>query len=273
MHTRAFTRNGGQQITGGVNPSAAGMLTAASLLFAPGRRPSAAEVRAAAQRDGGFTISLDPADDQAPGASDPEALRWLELLANGLTFDLEGLRPGEAEPAPPSGHFYGLPADFAPGMLEAVTLRPGPHLRAGGTMLPVVRGMAWLMARLAHMPFVQAVAWHPARTWCSPGHFSDSVIRWAEGGPFPGLGLTALAPTPEGGLQSEGLSLFTGQELRVEPQLVTDRAAGARLALRMLHWLVENGRLTDPVTLAGPGGEALVLDPSPSGRFVSASRA
>lgn len=272
MHTLVSTTHGGQQISGGVHPNAAGTLTAASLLFLPGRRPSAAEVRAAAQRDGGFTISLDPADD-APANADPEALRWLELLANGLTFDLEGLRPGEAEPVPPAGHLYGLPADFAPGMLEAVTLRPGPHLRAGGTMVPVVRGMAWLMARLAQMPFVQAVAWHPARTWCSPRHFSDSVIRWADGGPFPGLGLTALAPTPEGGLQSEGLSLFTGQELRIEPHLVSDRAAGARLALRMLHWLVENGQLTGQVTLAGPGGEALVLDPSTSGRFVSASRA
>lgn len=272
MHTRAFSQEGGRQITGGVHPDAAGMLTAASLVFAPGRRPTVADVRAAARLDGGYAISLDPTEDDPAAGNDPEALRWVELLANGLTFDLEGLRPGQPEPTPPLGHIYGLPADFSPGMLETLTLRPGPHLRAGGTMLPVVRGMAWLTARLAQMPFVQAVAWHSARTWCSPRHFSESVIRWAEGGPFPGLGLTALAPTPEGGLQSEGLSLFTGQELRLDPRLVTDRAAGARLALRILHWLVENGRLEQMVTLAGPGGEPLVLDPSTSGRFVTASR-
>jgi len=227
-------------------------------------------VRALATSDGGFGISLDPSDGDS-GSEDPEAGRWLELIVNGLTYDLEGLAPGEPEDLPPRGHIYGLPQDFPGGPLEAVTIRPGPHLTAGGTMLPVVRGMAWLTARLAAIPFVQAVAWHPARSWSSPRHFSESVVRWAEGGPFPGLGLTALAPTPEGGLQSEGLVLFTGQELRLDPQLVKDRAAGARLALRLLHWLVENGRLDQKVTLAGPGGEPLLLEPSANGRFVGAS--
>ena len=230
-------------------------------------------VRALASHDAAFAISLEP-DWEGPSTSGAaQAARWVELLTNGLTFDLEGITPGESQPLPPRGFAYGLPAAFPQGPLEAISVRPGPHIAAGGRMLPVVRGTAWLAARLAALPNVQAVAWHPARTWSGPQHFRDSVVRWAEGGAFPGLGLTALAPTPEGGLQSEGLALFTGQELRLDPRLVTDRAAGARLALRLLHWLVENGGLEREATLTGPSGEPLLLGPSSSGRFVDAWQA
>ena len=227
-------------------------------------------MRALAKLDSTFSISLEPNDNSASLAGAAQAVRWLELLANGLTFDLEGLIPGDSPPLPTSGHSYGLPAGFPQGPLEAISLRPGPHIAAGGRMLPVVRGTAWLAARLAGLPKVQAVAWHPARTWSGPQHFRESVIRWVEGGAFPGLGLTALTPTPEGGLQSEGLALFTGQELRLERRLMADRAAGARLALRLLHWLVENGKLEGEAEVTGPSGEPLLLGPSASGRFVDA---
>ena len=230
-------------------------------------------MRALARLDTAFAITLEPEED-APGlAGAAQAVRWLELLANGLTFDLEGLRPGDSQPLPSRAYLYGLPASFPEGQLEAISLRPGPHIAAGGRMMPVIRGTAWLTARLAALPKVQAVAWHPARTWSGPQYFRDSVLRWVEGGAFPGLGLAALAPTPEGGLQSEGLTLFTGQELRLEPSLMVDRANGARLALRLLHWLVENGRLDRQVTLSGPSGEPLLLAPSVNGRFIDAWQA
>lgn len=244
--------------------------SAASLLFAPGDRPGPEHVRALARLDSAFAISLDPDGGAPPPGGTAQAVRWVELLSNGLTFDLEGLMPGEPRPLPSRGYNYGLPPAFPQGPLEAISLRPGPHIRAGARMLPVVRGTAWLAARLAALPKVQAVAWHPARTWSGPQHFRDSVIRWVDGGAFPGLGLTALAPTLEGGLQSEGLALFTGYELRLDRSLVADRAAGARLALRLLHWLVEHGKLEKEAALTGPSGESLLLGPSANGRFVDA---
>ena len=256
-----------QDLGAGANTSAA------SLLFAPGDRPGAEHVRALAQLDTAFAITLDPEEDSGAPAGAAQAVRWLELLTNGLTFDLEGLVPGDSQPLPPRAYVYGLPPSFPEGRLESISLRPGPHIAAGGRMLPVIRGTAWLTARLAALPKVQAVAWHPARTWSGPQYFRDSVVRWVDGGAFPGLGLTALAPTPEGGLQSEGLTLFTGQELRLEPGLMTDRASGARLALRLLHWLVENGKLDRQVRLNGPSGAPLLLAPSANRRFVDAWQA
>jgi hypothetical protein len=98
------------------------------------------------------------------------------------------------------------------------------------------------------------------------------VLRWIEGGVFPGLGLTALAVNPDGGMHSEGLTLFTGQELRVEPELTGDKAAGAKMALRLLDYLVEAGRIAAPRLIDGPDGEPLRLEPSANGRFVRAWR-
>lgn len=223
-----------------------------------------------------FSVSLDP---QAAGSGTPATAEdatgaeapadcWLELLVSGLTFDLTGLAGGKPAPLPARAHLYGVAPSVADAPLEAITLMPGPHLAGGGSMLPVVRMLAWLAANLARLPGTRAVVWHPARCWSGPQHFRDVVLRWIEGGVFPGFGLAAISPMADGGLQTEGLALFTGQELRIEPDTATDRAAAAKIALRLLHLLVENGRVDVPELVTGPGGEKLRLEPSANGRFV-----
>ena len=246
--------------------------SAVSLLFAAGHRPAAAAIRELARKRDGFAVSFDPAAEQAGGESGPhggdDGQQWLELLANGLTFDLVGLAPGECAPPPPLAHRFAIAETLDPAGLEAVTLRPGPHLAGGHAMIPVVRSLAWLAALLAQLEGVAAIAWHPARSWCGPGYFREGVLRWVEGGVFPGLGLAALAVTADGGMQSEGLALFIGQELRLEPELAADRAEGAKIAVRLLDFLVEGGPLTSPRRVTGPDGLALRLEPSANGRFV-----
>lgn len=278
--------------------------SAVSLLFSPGERPTARAIWTLAQSSPDFSISLDPqgsgpqsdelggsagatsdsfgngraarayaakedSSDADCGANgDAAAKVWLELLASGLTFDLYGLAPGAGEPVPEREHLYGLAPSMAEGPLESITLSPGPHLLGGGAMLPVVRCLAWLGACLAVLPGTRAVAWHSARCWSSPQHFRDVVSRWMEGGAFPGFGLAALMPIADGGLQSEGLNLFIGQELRIEPELAADRAAGAKIALRLMHLLVENGPLHQVERISMPGNGKLRLEPSANGRFV-----
>jgi hypothetical protein len=240
-------------------------------LFAPRDRPDKAAVRALSAGDGGFSISLDP---QASEGAQGDAANgvWLELLASGMTFDLAGLAPGAAAERPAMRHVYGLPEAIGSQGLEAITLRPGPHLVAGGTMLPVVRCLAWLTARLAALPGAVAVAWHPARCWSAPQAFRAGVLRWVEGGVFPAFSLAALAETADGALQSEGVALFSSQELRIEPELAEDRAAAAKIGLRLLHWLVESGKLTAGQDVSGPDGQRLRLELSVNGRFVRVRR-
>jgi hypothetical protein len=244
--------------------------SAVSLLFAAGHRPGAGAIRHASEEHGGFSISLDPSGRSGSAAKTTFGERgvWLELLANGLTFDLMGLSPGPPAVPPPCAHFFGLPADADLAAWEALTLRPGPHLAGGHAMAPVVRTQVWLAALLANLPGVEAVAWQPARSCCEPGYFREGVLRWVEGGVFPGLGLAALATSPDGGMHSEGLALFTTQELRIEPELMVDKVAGAKIGVRLLDWLVESGPIDAPQKIAAPDGTPLCLEPSANGRFV-----
>lgn len=97
-------------------------------------------------------------------------------------------------------------------------------------------------------------------------------MRWIEGGAFPGLGLTALSQDADGGLRSEGLAMLTGQELHLRAEVAGDAGERSKIALRLLDWLVENGRITDSFVLTGPSGETLRLEPVDNSAIVEVWR-
>jgi hypothetical protein len=125
---------------------------------------------------------------------------------------------------------------------------------------------------LAGLEGARAVCWHAAESCNAPEHYRTSVMGWIEGGVFPGLGLTSLAATPDGGIASVGLSLFCGQDVVLSAELAADRSAGAKLALRLINWLVENGRVDAPSYLAGPAGETLLLEPLVNQQIIKVSK-
>jgi hypothetical protein len=239
------------------------------VLFAPATRPDASSIMALQGRAGGFSVGGQMADVRShSGQANEDAL---ELLADGLTFELFGLAPGNAAPASGCEHFVDLEWDadaLAAKRLEAITLGPGSHLRGGEAMIPVVRTMCRIGAKLSELPGVEAMAWHPARSCISPSYFRAAIAHWLEDGPFPALGLTALKPTPDGGIQSVGMAFFTGHELRIEPDLADDRNAATRLAGRLVNKLLGEGRLEQETHIELPNWNRLLLAPSPNGRFV-----
>ena len=229
-----------------------------SLVFAPGQRPDLAAVQALAeaslQQTGGprFAISHQPAPETG----------WVELLSSGLTYDCAGLAPAAPAATPASGALLGL--EEQPGG-EAITLTPGPHLADASGMLPVVRVLAGLGAQLAALPGAAAVIWNPARCWMPPAYFCKVVGNWMAEGPFPALGLTSLERKPDGAIVSVGLSLLTGQELRFVPDAKLVAADIARIAVRLIHALIDSERLTAPHTFLGPDRETLLVTPSLQG--------
>lgn len=244
----------------------AGRAPILSLLFESGRRPSAADVLVLGVRSGRFSVSNKPVDDGSP-------ITWLELLTNGLTFDLQRLAPSEPRAIPGFMNLFDLPGAFNTGACEAVTLEPGPHLEGGQNLLPVIRSQMALGVELCALPGIVAVGWNPARSLSSAAHFTRSVTRWLEGGVFPGLGLTALAEQSGGGLRSEGLAFFTGQDIAIGPDVAKDKAGAAKLALRLIHEMVEAGGIAAPERVTGPEGEALLLEPIDKGQVVKVSKA
>jgi len=197
----------------------------------------------------------------------------VELLRDGMTYDLVGAAPGPAVRMPHSEHRFGLAADLVEQDCEALSLQPGPHLASGARSLPVVRTMMGVAAMIvAHLPGLRAVAWPAASTLMGPDFFVSSMTAWIAGGAFPALGLTAFTVDLDDGLRSEGLAFFTGQELRLEPGLASDRAAAVRLGIRLVNHLVSQGKVTETEAIMGPEGERLTLDPSPNGHLVSVRR-
>jgi hypothetical protein len=220
-------------------------------------------------------ISHDPHSDEAahPEALWPAQQRWLELLRDGLTFDLNGLMPGPAAPFPALAHRFDLPQLPAASDHEALSLRAGPHLAAGGNSLPLIRTMLALASDLVrHFPDLVAVCWGPSGSAIGRRYFESVTTAWLDGGPFPALGLTAFVETPDGALESSGLTFWIGQELRVEPPLSADRVAATRLAIRLVNHLVIRGAMTEDDRIVAPDGTGLLLRPSRSRALISVWR-
>ena len=228
--------------------SAASQQAGLSFLFARGQRPDADAIAALAGNTGGmvsFSISHRPAEHPY----------WLELLALGLTFDVTGLAPGVEAATRPPQHAYAL-KDAALSEMEAVMIRPGPHLSAGSTLVPVIRAMAAVGCELAGLDGVQAVGWAPAGTLMARDYYLRAVGGWLRGGAFPGLGLTALRRGRGGAVRSEGLSFFVGHEITLHSAPSESPAEASKFALRVIHHLVENGSYSSG-SVIGPGGEPL----------------
>jgi hypothetical protein len=237
-----------------------------SLLFAVGERPSAADIERLLTSDtvSGQRGQISHRPDESEG--------WVELLANGLTFDLTGLTPAKGTDLPPMEHQFGISLNPAQFGFEAATIAPGQHIAGGGAMVPVVRTMIGLAAAMALPLSAKAVCWHPARSWMEPGYFTRTVANWLAGGGFPALGLTAVVPREEGGVQSVGLAFFTGQEVCVEPLAGEPRPETVKLAVRVIDHLIRHGPLTSPRSLDSPSGEMLRVEPSPDGQQVRVRR-
>ncbi len=238
-------------------------LSGFSLIFATGQRPGADDIAGllasniAAAR--AFTITHRPAVIEG----------WVELLANGLTFDLSGLSPATPAVMPNTRHRYGFAPD-APTTVdgESIAISAGEHLSGGKNLVPVVRGMAGVVVALLTLPGVRAVVWGPSQTIMAADYFGRAIGAWLAGGAFPALGLTALTRDPSGAIVTEGLRFFTGQELRIEPIVAKDPAAAGKVAIRLIHSLVGGWAVQSPVEFAGPDGERLCVEPSGNGRFL-----
>lgn len=190
---------------------------------------------------------------------------WLELLFDGLTFDLSGLGSRLSTQDIPANQFdINLSGQDSH---SRATLRLGPHIASAMAVPGVVRAQLQLLSHLCDMPGIVAVGWAPADSLMSAGYFKRIVENWLGGGPFPALGITALGRNESKKLHSVGLSYFTGQEIEV-PVIDKSESSAAKLAVRVIDYLVEYGFVTQEQEIEGPNGGVLVLSPEANGKMV-----
>jgi len=233
--------------------------------FAPDRVPNArAVVEFLAQKSDAAricTVTHRPDDSED----------WLELLSSGLTYELSGLAGGLAMPLVDMR--YGVAEEDDLSASAWLCLTPGGHLSGGRGQLPVVRVMAGLALALLDLPGALGVAWGPARPIMSVEHFRRIIPGWLKGGAFPALGLTSLTRDASGALNSYGVHFFAGLELRIDPLLARQPGMAGKIALRLIHSLVEGWRVEEPVEVEGPEGENLGIYPEENGKILRVCRA
>lgn len=243
------------------------------LLFSKGKRPDRDAIRAYIAQQQTVAIGTDPAQDATPnpqagfgaGGVHPQttAPGWIELLREGLSFDLHGLAPGAAPAFPAIRHRFDLPLVPTAEAYDSLVIVPGPHLAAGARSQPVLKGMLGLTRDLTqHFDDLAAVAWAPSCSAIGRRFFESVITAWLDGGPFPALGLTAFEPASDDALQSLGLDFWIGQELRIEAPLSADRVAATRLGIRLVNQLVIVGALQESERITAPDGTRLVMHPS-----------
>lgn len=257
-------------------------------LFAAGNRPNRAAIRSFADEHRTISLTHDPHDDnplhlvatdgenvgQANAAtSTVRDTQWVELLSNGLTFDLAGLAPGEPCALPEIEHQFDQEGSPAAMRLESLHLIPGRHLSVGVSSAPVLRSLVALARDIVHyFDAIEAVVWEPASSVIGRRYFESVTTAWLDGGPFPALGLTAFKQTMDGGLQSVGLKFLIGQELQIEPPLSNNKIEATRLGVRLINQLVVLGRLTGLEHVIAPDGNQLTMRPSANGNFIRVTR-
>jgi hypothetical protein len=255
------------------------------LLFHRGKRPDRLAIREFVACRPDLFVSHDPAGDVVPHlvASDGETvaqqrpatenttseLVWLELLRDGLVFDLSGLAPGAAVRFPVPEHLFDLDETPSTERYDVLHLAPGHHLAGGERTMPVAKALFGLARDFVdHFEDIAGVVWPPASSAIGQRFFESVVSAWLQDGPFPALGLVAFAESIDGALQSEGLDFWIGQELRIEPALVADKVAATRLGVRLVNQLVLIGGIESSERAVAPDGSRLVMRTSRNGRFV-----
>ena len=223
----------------------------AALMYEPERLPSLADILAGP--DNGLRYFVSHAPEKSEG--------WAEVLGNGLTFDLRGLRDGRQAAAPALRSAVGLGLEETSGR-QWLTLAPGPHLAGADRLLPVIRIAAMLLNELSKVGPASAVSWIPAHLVIKPELFARAIGPWLEGGPFPAPAFVAMHRESDGSLRTEGLNFLMGQEFLLLPTRQSGPPDLARVAMRLVDWLVASGPVakSSEAVLAGSGTVLLEVE-------------
>jgi hypothetical protein len=219
---------------------------------------------AAGERSDGAALARALAQCQAQGEIVQEEAGSAQIVAGGLTFEVDGLAPAAPIGAAVPDDRYGFTSEAEFAGLVAVRLFPGAHLSGGVALEPVYRAMLAMGAELAVCLPVGAVHWHPAATVIAPEVFSRRVLAWLAGGTFPAQGLTALTTLSDGSVVSRGLAHFIGQEVTVRAPSEGDALV---LAGQVVDHLVRSGPLRGFAELTF-GGELFCAEAAPQARRV-----
>lgn len=127
----------------------------------------------------------------------------------------------------------------------AMGLALHPHIGQGFRIPEIAKAFLALGASLAKQLGATGVFWRPAALQTGPDYFVEVVDSYVSGGVFPVLPIVDFEfEDDEGGLRSNGLDLFCGQEFEIQSDQM-ERQELIRRAIRLAHDLATNGAVED----------------------------
>lgn len=130
------------------------------------------------------------------------------------------------------------------------------HVGQYGDPVEILHAQAALALTLSNAQ-AMAVHWGGASVLMGAGYFRRMAAIWLEGGAFPALGLAALVRQDNGVVRSVGLDLLVGQDVAVLPSDNMAPPDQARLAMRMMDFLVREGPVQADQTVEVDGFGAI----------------
>ncbi|MXP25081.1 hypothetical protein GRI39_03345 [Altererythrobacter indicus] len=227
-----------------------------SVFFTPGKRPSFDAIWRMCE-DSGNTIELRSA-----------TVGRTSLSYAGFQFELNGLSPGRPAFVPRETRNARIGVEFRSGEFESVELSLWVAKNVEFRLANPVRALTHVAAELSELPDARAVQWNRSKNLCQTERFRNAIRKWPKRDALPSEGLISICRMPDGGLQTDGLHLFSGQEVRLEPEVAEAVTESHQIALSIAQRFAREGALAAPMRIKNPFGGHLRIEPSENKRFI-----
>ena len=193
----------------------------------------------------------------------------VSAITSGMTFDLVRCSSDEVAEnlaVPGLQHIFSEPPQKP---LSGIAIAPAEHISAAKSDGTINRALLDLARHVGHAIKASSIIWRPAQLHIGFDYFVGAIDHYIAGGPFPVLAQIAISETPDGKMQTSGLSYFAGQEICISAP--ADYAANdvAKRLVRIAHEIATNGKVEEETVINGfTAGERLSIVPDESGQIV-----
>jgi len=193
----------------------------------------------------------------------------LRAMIGGMTFDLVRHSVQETEQSLAANGLEHIFCERPVKQLSGISIAISENIAVGKGNETINRTLLQLARHIGQSIKADSIIWQPAQLHIGFDYFVGAIEHYIAGGPFPVLVQIAISATPEGEMQTRGLSYFAGQEIRMSAP--TNYAANevVKRLVRIAHDIATNGRIEEESEQDGfIPGETLTIIPDEDGQSV-----
>lgn len=190
-------------------------------------------------------------------------LKRIEIVYGGMTFEVEQFNKNQTQQILGkycTNTLFSAPAEKG---VESIGLWPSNHLASGKHLRSINSALLNIAKMLGQNLSVSQIGWLPANHCLEFGHFVEAVDDYLSGGPTPILLQIAIAKKKDKTLETQGLSYFANQEIRLSYPLEMSESDAIKRLVRVCHDIAVNGNINKEFSTDGlVQGEKLNFKPS-----------